>query len=192
VWGAATLSGSGTVTSPTAPLQPVVHRCGGDPGVSSACRGRQLRWALAKMLRLRSGRCSAVRCWQVLASARGLQSAVRFDPAVTGPVPWIGHGAGLSAIAVCSRQTFHALRACRRRRGSTVASRSRLTRRCTPSIGRELRHEAHVPAEQPQAAQDARLPLAHAHACWPGHSRRTSAQGARPPRSLRRPTSGSR
>ena len=44
--------------------------------------------------------------------------------------------------------------------------------------------QAHVPAEQPSAFQDARLPAAHAHARRPSDPRRPSPQGPRPAQRL--------
>jgi len=45
-------------------------------------------------------------------------------------------------------------------------------------------HEAHVPAEQPSSAQEARLPPAHAYPCGPLDSFVASQQGPFPPHGL--------
>jgi ribonuclease P protein component len=52
---------------------------------------------------------------------------------------------------------------------------SRSTRR---QVQEPTSEQAHVPAEQPPAGQDPRLPPAHAHTCWPRDHRRSALQGA--------------
>ena len=45
-------------------------------------------------------------------------------------------------------------------------------------------HEAHLPAEQPATAQEARIPSAHAHPCRPVHSVFSPQQRPLPPNGL--------
>lgn len=44
---------------------------------------------------------------------------------------------------------------------------------------RELREQAHLPAQQPSPGQDPRFPSSHAHPCRSRHPGRPSAQGSR-------------